>query len=329
MAFDWLAFLDKNGVPYQTRGHNTSRNNITINCVFCGDDSGSHLSVNLLGRGYRCWRNNSHKGTNAGLVAALLRCSYEEANSIVSNTVDRPSNLLDAVQRLVNVSAANKSKRALVMPSEFKLFTGLPSSGPFTYYMRQRGFDNIKTLSKRYDVRYCLRGPFANRIIFPVYQDRKLVCWTGRTTVRHEMLRYKALTVNAESAKASGLQPALLPISHALLWQDLLNKSDAHTLVLNEGPFDALKINYLGRKHGIIATCFFTSAPTEQQVMLLRSLAGRFKRRVLLLDEAAMAASLQTASRLAALNIETLQLPPDVKDPGEIASLNQLLQILH
>ena len=91
---------------------------------------------------------------------------------------------------------------------------------------------------------------------------------------------------------------------------------DADTLVLCEGPFDALKVDVLGRDYGIAATCFFTSAPTDAQIALLHDLCPQFRRKVLLLDRGTLALAMRVNSRLAGLGVITREVSGDLKDPG-------------
>jgi hypothetical protein len=104
-------------------------------------------------------------------------------------------------------------------------------------------------------------------------------------------------------------------------------KSEADTLLLVEGPFDALKTSELGRRIGIVSTCFFTAAPTYQQTLLLHELCARFPRKILLLDAGTFALGLRVARILAALDVKAQQLQ-GFKDPGEIRTADQLLRIV-
>lgn len=77
---------------------------------------------------------------------------------------------------------------------------------------------------------------------------------------------------------------------------------------------DALKLRMLGRA----ATCLFTNAPSRGQVNLLRDLAPRFVRRVVLLDRGAEAQALAAVRQLGALGFQAAWLPSGVEDPGDL-----------
>jgi hypothetical protein len=323
MPFDWLRFFDEHRVEYKTSGANTSRDNVTIHCPFCGSaDPSHHMSVNLSGRGFKCWRAPTHRGRNpARLVSALLNCSFERAIQLTGGTITIPNNFAQTVRDAMGTPAVTTKKpKPLTMPQEFKPFSGLPSSKPYVRYLREeRGFTprQIDRVFLRWGVRYCTMGAYRGRIIFPVRYQGELVSWTGRTIYPTQELRYKALSTDPERAAKEGYQPATGAISHFLLWYDDLMHADADTIILTEGPFDALKINVLGRKHGILATCCFTSAPTDKQVALLHRLLPRFRNRFTLFDAGTIATSMRVGSTLSSLGIEPARLPPQLKDPGD------------
>ena len=320
--FSWSRFLNSNRIEYADTGPNTSRNNIVIHCPFCGAaDKGHHMSINIDGKGWRCWRNHDHKGkAPTRLVQALLNVDWHRACEIVGRP-SAPDNFIARVRAELG-PAPQLEQRTLKLPKEFKPFTGLPSSRPFENYLINRGYDLtfIRTgLTDRYNVRYCTQGSFAGRVIFPVCHMGALISWTGRT-IGSDPLRYKSLTVDAERAKTIGYKPAIGPISHYLLFHDRIINSNAETLILCEGPFDALKINVLGRKFGVVATCFFTAEPTAPQIDLLHDLVPRFRRCFIVLDKGEFAKSVKVAGKLITLGVEPKPIPNGCKDPAEFTS---------
>jgi hypothetical protein len=110
----------------------------------------------------------------------------------------------------------------------------------------------------------------------------------------------------------------LAPINNYLLWWDHLIDCDADTIILVEGPFDALKVTTLGWTRGIVATCFFTQSPGPLQIDLLHELLPKFEKKYLLLDQGTLPALITIASELQTLGVEPLRLPIGVKDPGEL-----------
>lgn len=211
-------------------------------------------------------------------------------------------------------------KHKLRLPKDFLPIEEKLSFLPLINYLRRkRGFSllDIFSLTYDYDIRFCRSGPYGRRIIFPVYHKEALRTWTGRT-ISGSNLRYKTLSDQEDKARAEGYPPALGPISDYLLWYDKLREEDAHTIIVTEGPFDALKIMALGRRRGIVATCLFTNRPSIAQTDLLYRLLPRFKHRFLMLDQGMLHTMLRMSSKLSALKIRPLYLPSGIKDPGDL-----------
>jgi hypothetical protein len=319
-VFDWMRFFEQHRIEFNQSGPNVSRDNVTVHCPFCGTaDQSKHLSVNLSGKGWRCWKSpNEHRGKSpARLVQGLLNCTWARACALTGESILIPDDFMARVRDTITPPEAPETI-PLKLPKEFKPFVGKPSARPFERYMvKKRGFDyDDMDRLHRYDVRYCTTGAYRNRVIFPVWFEKRLMSWTGRH-IGDSTLRYKALTVDPDKARDEGYKPAVGAISHYLLWYDMLRKIDADTIALVEGPMDALKVCILGKSEGICATCFFTSEPTESQVDLLHTLLRRFKRKITLLDRGTFATGIRIASGLSSLGVTSYELPSRLKDPGE------------
>lgn len=304
MTFNWQTFLDANHIEYVPG----VRGNVEVHCPFCGHaDHSHHMSISLEGKGWRCWRNPQHKGSRAArLVRALINCSWEHAIGLTGENAFQPvENLIDKLKTLY---AEKPREPDLAFPREFKSFVKrFPSSKPYVRYMRERGFHHIPLA-----LRYATRGDFAGRIIIPVRYRKKLMGWTGRTIFKTDSLRYK------DEGR----------IKNYLPWYDHLKESSAHTLVIVEGPFDALKIRYLGQGE-ITATCFFTAEPTDSQLSFLYDLIPHFDRCVTLLDRNTLPATMRLQSALRGFNLVSGMLPEGIKDPGELLTREQLLNAIN
>ena len=328
---DWLQFFNARHIPTSKHGHTAG--NIGVQCPWCGGaDAGFHLGVALDGRGYHCWRDPTHGGRDpARLVAALLQCSYAEAARLVGRRQPLPDDFLAQVRANLEPRPEPEPARTLCLPASFRPVSApVATARPFqAALVRQRGYPMgaIKNgLGLTHGLRYAIEGPFRYRIIFPVHEDGRLVTWTGRT-IGTGYPRYKTLTTNAEKANAEGLPAALGPITNFLLWRDeLLRGGD--TLVITEGPFDALRVRWLGTEHGITATCLFTAGASERQIDLLHEVAPRFRRCILLLDQDTLPNMLRLQSVLASLEVTYKILPRGIKDPGELTSFCELRDIL-
>ncbi len=324
---DWISFFHEYSIEYVEKGPNVSRGNINIRCPFCGSaDESHHLGVSLSGKGYGCWRNSTHRGKNpAKLIQALLQCSWEQASRIAGyDSTYIPEDFSSKVNQYISNMSSSEDKEkdqvGLSMPKEFLPLANTIAARLFMAYLRKRKYttEQILKMHKRFDIRYCKTGPFRNRIIFPIYFENKLVSWTGRAISPDAVIRYKTLSPNKEKAQQEGTQAALGPIGNYMLWYDKLLKTKAHTLCLVEGPFDALRVWTIGRKMGVVATCFFTNAPSEKQIELMHDVFPRFKRTVIIPDQGAFDKALTTQSRLAVFQVPIINLPEDIDDPGDL-----------
>jgi hypothetical protein len=328
-GFDWFTFLNHYRVSYNTRGPNTPNGAATVACPFCGQADPSDHMVLWSGGSWACWRNTDHRGRHpAKLVQALIRCSAAEAARITASTSPLGSTDLDKVSVALTAPAPTPVP-PLRMPADFKPLGNNWACEPYISYLRNRGIKgNARYLHYRYGLHYCTGGPFRGRIIFPVYHAGKLVSWTGRSIYQAEEIRYKSLTTDPEAASRMQLEPAIGPINHYLMWYDwIATNADAHTIVLVEGSFDALKINTLGEPT-IVSTCWLGSQPTTVQIEKLHTLVKPYVRRIVLSDSDMTEKADKIASQLRALDFKAVVLPKDVDDPAEIADIKQLAAIL-
>lgn len=332
MSFDWIKFFEQHKIPYVTKGPNVSRGRIAIHCPWCGiDDPSEHLSIRLDGPGFTCWRNkDKHWGKRPEkLIQALLKCSWDEAHRLAGNEKEVPSDFMASLKAKLVKERQEKEKQILRLPKEFKPIGDMPSAAPYKTYLSDRGFttEDIEE-AWEYGIFYASQGLYKGRIIFTVRDQGQLVGWTGRTIYPTETLRYKTLTHDPEKARERGEIPAPAPISDYLLFIDYLRGTDADTVVLCEGPVDAWNTNILGKPLGVVATCFFTSTLSNQQINLLHAVLPKFKYRYLLLDQNTFAKSARMKADLAAFDVEVKHLPPTIDDPGEIPSTKMLEQVL-
>ncbi len=327
--FDWVSFLERQGIEYVTQGPNVAKNNINVHCPMCGaGDPSHHLGISLVGKWWGCWRDPSHRGTStARLIQLLLSCSWEQAQRLAGETATLPGDILAAVEEMLKEEAPyTLPARSLKMPDSFLPFSQFRSARYYRQYLSRRGYSEkmIDGMTEKYGLRYCKEGPFGGRIIFPVFYEGKLVTWTGRSIFPSETLRYKTLTVDTDRAKILGHEPAAGNISEFLLWYDDVAKGSHETLVIVEGPFDALRLRAFGEKDDrLIATCFFTSAPSRRQMDLLFRVLPKYRKRYLLLDEGTLSKSLALKNEfdgvLSSTDVEVLHLPEGVKDPGDLS----------
>jgi DNA primase len=152
-------------------------------------------------------------------------------------------------------------------------------------------------------LRCAVTGRYKDRIIFPFYQDTKLIGWTGRALGNPQ---------NAPRYLSSGPE-----IKETVFNYDQLRWGGRNEiLVIAEGPFDALKLDFYGTDCELRATCIFGTSMTLDQIWILNKLARNYKHTYVLLDPDAVEASFAAKDWLTQRNISVAQIPDGIEDPG-------------
>jgi len=303
MAFDWIGFFEHFGIPYVTSGPNVAEGNVYIQCPFCGgSDPSQHMGVHLERGMWGCWRDRKHSGRKPdGLLLAILGSRSDVARA-------KERFLSSSFVPLAKREERREGKESLRLPEAFlpiKAFD--PKSGRFSRYLRRRGFYPVSAFADNYDLRYCHYGSQAWRIIIPAWESGRLIGWTGRA-IGNRYPRYKD--------SGPELKETLLNHDSALL--------GGRVLVVVEGPFDCLWVDWVGREFGVRAVGLFGKSVSSGQASLLFRLKRRFEKVVLLLDADARSASLEASRDYEALGLKVAFLPKGVGDPAEL-SITQVM----
>ena len=316
-GFDWAQFCERYRIDYRDHGANVGADHIVIQCPFCGrNDPGMHMSISTEGKGWHCWRNNNHAGVNPNrLIMQLLNIDFTSAAAISGTSKGYQSqppvqakSLVGKVNDIFKATLTTTPASPIEFPKTACPLTTLHRSAiPYQLYLRRRGITDMTDLAD-WDIRFDNRDPrWHGRILFGVRHNTHLVAMTGRAVGTRSSPRYLA----------EG------PVDQHLIWADRFpNKAD--TLILTEGPFDALKVNLLGNTRDIWSTCCMTSSFSDAQRSQLHDLTRRFRRTLVLFDRGNEA----NAYRLIAgfpNRITVAELPAYAKDPAELHSLDWLL----
>ena len=318
--FNFQPFFEKHHIEYVTRGPNVAQGNINIQCPFCAaSDPSHHLGVHLETGKWGCWRRADHRGIKPHrLIRALLRCSPGEAATIAGTTGPELGEFDQYVASWFQDPEIVYDAKILTFPRNFTSLADGMFVHRYYQYLEKRGYseEDIMELAIEYDLHFCLTGEWKDRLIFPVYSPEGLVSWTGRSIHPDEKVRYKSLS----------LEESVLNIKHTIFnyvnYADLVGERGG-TLVITEGPFDAMRVDWLGYQDGIRGTCLFGTSISEAQVMILSEIAPKFSRTVILFDNATLDAALHVASELSFIPVEVDMVPPGLDDPAEM-SLTQV-----
>ncbi len=323
-------FCRKFNIPYITSGPNVARSNIAVSCCFCSNDPSFHMGIKKDFSAWGCWRDSSHRGRSPHrLIRALIGCSQREAELIVGTVEADLSEFDRFVNNLIDPSIGNTStqSRDLELPDEFKCLrkSTFTSRKMFLRYLARRKYLPLQRnfISYYFNLHYCTSGDWRGRVIIPVYTDKGLVTWTGRSIYPRERVKYLTLS---HREKEGGVK-AIERITDTLLDYEKLSKTKANKLIITEGPFDAIRITCLGYKQGIYGTCLFTKTISDTQKSLLAALNDNFNQFILLLDHNEIKASMEIARELSFLSPEVIYLPEDIKDPGML-NLSQFRKLM-
>lgn len=310
---DWTSLLDAYHVTYRDRGPNVGKDHIVVACPFCGPaDPGEHLSISLQGKGWRCYRDSEHRGISpTRLIQALTGCDWQTAQRLGGHSGPSLPALRGIGDTVRAMLAGDNTEQPLppfdLAPYHLRSLADLsPMANPYRSYMLSRGF-NPDDLD-RFGVAYAYKGEQLGRIVFVLTDPASMqpVGLTGRTISQREQRRYYA----------SGMVDAVLPFAS-------LFPPAADTLLLCEGPMDALKVNVLGNHAGIYATCAMTSSFSPRQLGMVVEILPRFRRRLIAFDQGNEASAYRLSYHLPG-RFERVPLPATAKDPGEVSDLNWL-----
>jgi|SRR5712671_569410 len=317
---DWQRFLDENNIHYVTRGPNTKRGELSIQCPMCGeDDPSEHLGINLQTSKWGCHRDAEHRGKSPRtLIKAILGCSSPQAGFIVKqyshsdpDTLEAALAVLEADNRGVikhDEDIAKQAKRQQLGP-QFKDFNRIKVRGitrRFFEYLQSRGYENPQDVIEHYDLRCSLTGRYKDRIIIPVRHSDELIGWTSRALGKP--LNAPRYLASSEDVKA-----------FIFNFDELKDGGDR--LIITEGPFDAIRIdnhNFTHKGYNPIffrATCTFGTSCTISQIALLRALKKNFNETWILFDHGAEKPANDLAEWLGA---KVANLPDGYDDPSEL-----------
>lgn len=320
--FDFVQFCDEHRIPYITRGVNKKvSDDCNVSCPFCNagadPDPSMHMGIDSHKGVYSCWRNpRQHRGrTLHKLIMKLIRCSYYQACEILGQQSiwlkEGSFELLaDAPQDFFKTEKTVDHE--LTLPEEFRNFgTTLQAERRFVEYLQQRGFSTKQTpqLIQAFDLKWAIAGRYKQRIIIPLQFQQRYVGWTSRAIHSKESVRYLTL---------SDADGALMNIKKMIFNWDTLINDPKELVVVCEGPFDAMTLDFYGQRYGIRATCLFNQMATMEQVAYIAALTDLYQYVLILLDDTATVFAESLKDQLPGLPLEVVQLPKDVHDPGEL-----------
>jgi len=282
---NWLRVLNSSGIEYVERGSNVAKGHVNIHCPWCGSaDPSHHLGIELSTGYWGCWRNAQHRGKSPlRLLVRLLGVSYYKAREIAGLTDDYADpEGFDAVAARVmqrgQVEIEQLFKRnALKIPEGNRpIVNSGATRRHWEYLVYDRGFlpCDIPLLLDWYLVVGSVSGTYRDRVLLPYVMEWELVAWTARA-IADAKIRYLDL-----SKDECVVEPKQTLYNHDAAF------AGGHTLLVVEGPFDALKLDLYGRDWGVRAVALSTNSIQDQQIYLLEEAAPNFSQVLVMMDNA-------------------------------------------
>lgn len=321
--FNFIQFCEEHRIPYITHGVNKKvADDCNISCPFCNQsadpDPSMHCGVNSVQGVFSCWRNpRKHKGrTLHRLIMALLRCSYFDACELLGQEIiwlkeGSFEQLSDDPHAFFEKS--NEAITSFEFPDEFRTFQFKHhAEKPFVEYLAGRGFPmgSIPRLTAQYGLKWAIAGRYKHRVIIPIGLNQQWVSWTGRSIHSSTPTRYLTLS-ESEGAKVN--------IKKMIFNWDTLINEPATFVVVCEGPFDAIAVDFYGQRYGVRSTCLFSQMATMEQLAYIASLTDLYQAVIILLDDTATMLAESLKDQLPGLPVWVKTLPDGFHDPGELS----------
>jgi 5S rRNA maturation endonuclease (ribonuclease M5) len=309
MRWDWEKFCKEYQIE---KGSESTKDDIYVRCPYCFDH-GHHLGLKLSPTQpfWHCWRCNRGGHQPFGLVAALLNISFDAASKLVKESTQTNP---DDFDNLFEPKESPVKKSKLILPSNFRLVDRGRSAERFVRYLsHQRGFDqDALDVASTFKLRYTLSGKFAHRLIYPLYEDQKLIAWTARAIGQAEV-RY---LTEGDIKTTVGNFDSIMSTQYLKLF------------FIVEGPIDMMKLDFYGAPVQARTTCTFGTAVSHLQMAKLAKIIStkKPKKTIVLFDEDAVSAASKLADHLqgvtgAGVHSRLLQTTSwsGVKDPADLA----------
>jgi len=290
----WRELFNDLGVAWKDHGRNWSRGHININCCFCADDPGFHCSISETKDVFYCYRDPRHSGSALKLVQQLLAPTAKGHARI------------EAQALLTEYATDAEEIRAPVAPPiPYDKFPLAVHNQRMLDYLSHRGFVQPELVCARFNLRYAEAGTWAMRLLLPMVDAQGEVrSFVGR-------------------AVRSGLEPRYRFANADLVSNLVYGVLTGRTIVIVEGPIDALKINvtFYDRLYEISAVALTGRSLAQSRLELLTKLSA--KQFMLALDDDVdpwrVASELNEVARPAGKRVGICYLPAGYNDPGELS----------
>lgn len=295
--FDLFKFMDAYHIGYSEHTKNVGNSWVGLDeCPFCGI-TGNHIGINIQSKGYFCW-GCGNKGSLFSLIKELLNINGSETFSIINEFFNGDLEFV-----------IKETGDSVILPSN--VMDLMKSGGD---YLKSRGYNPVYIRDK-FQVKQTShqstlshqdkKSDFKNRLIIPIYMNRKLVSYTGRDYTGIGEPKYKHVFIEA----------CIVPPSSCLYNIDTVKDK----CIIVEGPLDVWRMG-----DGVISLQGIET--TKEQIRRLAEYG--IKKAVILFDSGKEEKAKKLAKILSSVIklVQVASLPRG--DPGELGDL-EALQIKH
>ena len=179
MAFNLLDYLSSRNIAYKTEGKNVGREDVAISCLFC-DDPSYHLNIHRIIGMWRCFICGE-KGGIFNLVKAI-EPEGTRIKDVLADYFDYEIREKEEERKQFKIDFSNIEEAGEAVDNIFYPL--------LLEWLEERGFDFLDIsnwfarLSKSYD------NYFAYRLVIPIYESNKIVCFVGRDLTGRANIRY-------------------------------------------------------------------------------------------------------------------------------------------
>lgn len=338
MRLDVESFLARHGIPYQDRGKNVATGHVVVKCPFCGPaDPSMHMGIRLEDAAWACWRNKGHRGRDfARLVAALLSIPLSRAGRLVGEGQSYEIDEFESVRnRLLGTWSGEAYETEsdtidVAFPKGSVMVDNLLKEPIYSivgeFLANERGVGDLwLEFAIEYGLAYGGGEDWADRLIIPYYFHGRRVGYTGRLIANSAYPWVNGRKASRPRYKTLSQSETAVPMNR-VVYRPPDQFYIGTVLIVTEGPFDALKVDFFGRERGVRATCLFGLSYTEHQLYDLILLAESFDSVWICLDQGAEANAHLLAQELVTVSPGLIWLPSSAADPGEL-SLGQIDQL--
>jgi len=308
-AFDARAFVARHGGYKESPSPSSSE--YLLPCPYCSSDRlrWNHPTKQL----WICW-GCRRTGSTLDLVQALEKLDLLEAMRYVEKLYVGGDASLELTPLVVARPVRSIGDLpAMPWPTGVDVLADVDAHRFAWRYLAKRGVSAATALSYRVGIgRF---GRLEKYLVFPCYQDGRLVYWQARATWDPPAQLYPAQ--RKEWIKENHFRKTLNPVSvgeNATAADVLFNYDRAcqsQHVVINEGPFDAMQV-------GPHAVALLGKSASDGKINLLRRM--RAARYTVYLDrgEAEAKAAMKLAGELSTYAPTFIATPPEGYDPGAL-----------